>query len=69
MGVFSDGRTAWGGSWSNYPFFSSGVVAVSGFDGLFLVRPRVPFDADVPPGATKRPPRINPNQRSDGCLR
>jgi choice-of-anchor B domain-containing protein len=69
MGVFPDGRTAWGGSWSNYPFFESGVVAVSGFDGLFLVRPRVPFDADVPPGATKRPPRINPNDRSDGCLR
>jgi choice-of-anchor B domain-containing protein len=68
-GVFPDGRTAWGGSWSNYPFFESGVVAVSGFDGLFLVRPRVPFDADVPPGATKRPPRINPNDRSDGCLR
>ena len=69
MGVFPDGRTAWGGSWSSYPFFSSGVVAVSGFDGLFLVRARVPFDSDVPPGATKRPPRINPNERSDGCLR
>jgi choice-of-anchor B domain-containing protein len=40
-GVFPDGRTAWGGSWSNYPYFDSGVVVVSGFDALFLVRPRV----------------------------
>jgi len=39
MGVFPNGRTAWGGSWSNYPYFRSGVVVVSGFDGLFLVRP------------------------------
>ncbi|MCA9738921.1 MAG: choice-of-anchor B family protein [Gemmatimonadetes bacterium] len=30
-----------GGSWSNYPFFKNGVVAVtSGAEGLFLVRPR-----------------------------
>jgi choice-of-anchor B domain-containing protein len=58
-----------GGSWSNYPFFGSGIVAVSGFDGLFIVRPRIPFDADIPPGATKKPPRITPNERSDGCLR
>jgi choice-of-anchor B domain-containing protein len=41
MGVFPDGRTAWGASWSNYPYFSGGVVAVSGLDGLFLVRPRL----------------------------
>jgi choice-of-anchor B domain-containing protein len=41
MGVFADGRTAWGASWSNYPYFSGGIVAVSGLDGLFLVRPRL----------------------------
>jgi hypothetical protein len=35
------GRTAWGASWSNHPYFSGGVVAVSGLDGLFLVRPRL----------------------------
>ncbi|MEZ4414322.1 MAG: choice-of-anchor B family protein [Gemmatimonadota bacterium] len=30
-----------GGSWSNYPYFKNGVVAVtSGSEGLFLVRPR-----------------------------
>jgi choice-of-anchor B domain-containing protein len=38
MGVFPNGRTAWGGTWSNYPYFESGVVVVSGFDGLFLVK-------------------------------
>src|SRR5690606_6587290 len=32
-----------GGSWSNYPFFASGIVAVtSGSEGLFLVRVRNP---------------------------
>jgi choice-of-anchor B domain-containing protein len=29
------------GSWSNYPWFSKGVVAVHGYQGLFLVRPRL----------------------------
>lgn len=28
------------GSWSNYPFFDSGVVAVHGYQGLWLVKPR-----------------------------
>ena len=27
------------GTWSNYPFFDTGVVAVHGYDGLFLARP------------------------------
>ncbi|MCZ7413964.1 MULTISPECIES: choice-of-anchor B family protein [unclassified Streptomyces] len=37
-----DDRTAFGhGTWSNYPFFDNGVVAVHGFDGLFLLRPTV----------------------------
>ncbi|HSE07340.1 MAG TPA: choice-of-anchor B family protein [Nocardioidaceae bacterium] len=27
------------GTWSNYPFFDNGLVAVHGYDGLFLVRP------------------------------
>jgi choice-of-anchor B domain-containing protein len=29
------------GSWSNYPFFDSGVVAVHGYQGLWLVKPRL----------------------------
>jgi choice-of-anchor B domain-containing protein len=28
------------GTWSNYPFFESGVVAVHGYQGLWLVKPR-----------------------------
>jgi choice-of-anchor B domain-containing protein len=27
------------GTWSNYPYFDNGLVAVHGYDGLFLVRP------------------------------
>ena len=68
MGEFPNGRTAWGASWSSYPYFDSGVVAVSGLDGVFLVKPRIPFDGDVPAGASKRPPKVNPNDRSGGCL-
>jgi choice-of-anchor B domain-containing protein len=30
------------GTWSNYPYFHSGVVAVHGYQGLWLVKPRVP---------------------------
>ncbi len=37
-----DDRTAFGhGTWSNYPFFENGLVAVHGYDGLFLLRPTV----------------------------
>jgi choice-of-anchor B domain-containing protein len=37
------------GSWSNYPFFASGIVAVSSSkEGLFLVRLRTVPGADVP---------------------
>ena len=31
-----------GGSWSNYPFFEDGIVAVSGFDGLFILQLQAP---------------------------
>jgi hypothetical protein len=27
-----------GGSWSNYPFFDDDIIAVSGFDGLFILQ-------------------------------
>ncbi len=30
--------TTFDGTWSNYPFFPSGTIAVSNFDGLFLLR-------------------------------
>ena len=35
------GLPAFGGAWSNYPFFESGVVVVSSWgEGLFVVRVR-----------------------------
>jgi choice-of-anchor B domain-containing protein len=30
------------GTWSNYPYFESGVVAVHGYQGVWIVRPRLP---------------------------
>jgi choice-of-anchor B domain-containing protein len=43
---YGDNTPGFGGSWSNYPYFKSGVVAVtSGREGLFLLRPR---EAPVP---------------------
>jgi choice-of-anchor B domain-containing protein len=38
---FGDNKPGYTGSWSNYPFFKSGVIAVTGIEqGLFLVRYR-----------------------------
>jgi hypothetical protein len=31
-------RAVFAGTWSNYPYFESGVIAVSGYDGLWLVQ-------------------------------
>jgi len=28
------------GTWSNYPYFDNGVVAVNGYEGLFILKPR-----------------------------
>jgi choice-of-anchor B domain-containing protein len=69
-GVFPNGRTAWGASWSNYPYFTSGVVAVSGLDGLFLVKPRLGVPAASPPALGNNPPTGNPggNSRYAACL-
>jgi choice-of-anchor B domain-containing protein len=40
-----DDNPAFNGTWSNYPFFKSGVVIVSGIEqGLFVLRPRTNFD-------------------------
>jgi choice-of-anchor B domain-containing protein len=41
--------TNFNGAWSNYPFFSSGIVVVSGIEqGLFILKPNIApaFDAD-----------------------
>jgi hypothetical protein len=42
VGYFdTDREGSGGGTWSNYPFFKSGVVPVTGgFAGIFFVRPR-----------------------------
>jgi hypothetical protein len=41
---FSENTPSMSGSWSNYPFFDSGIVIVtSGAEGLFLVRPQRPI--------------------------
>ncbi|MEZ4701035.1 MAG: choice-of-anchor B family protein [Rhodothermales bacterium] len=42
---YGDDIPGFGGSWSNYPYFKSGVIAVSsGNEGLFLVKKK---DADI----------------------
>ena len=39
---YGDNGAGFGGSWSNYPFFDTGLVVVtSGSEGLFLVRPTI----------------------------
>lgn len=41
----ADDNPAFNGTWSNYPFFKSGVVIVSGIEqGLFVLRPRTNLD-------------------------
>lgn len=41
-----DDNPAFNGTWSNYPFFKSGVVIVSGIEqGLFVLRPRTNLDS------------------------
>jgi choice-of-anchor B domain-containing protein len=38
---YAEDAAGFGGSWSNYPFFSSGVIAVSsGSEGLFILKKR-----------------------------
>ena len=40
---FGENKPAFTGSWSNYPYFASGVIAVTGIEqGLFLLRYRRP---------------------------
>ena len=34
----ADDETEFTGTWSNYPYFPSGTIAVSNFDGLFIIR-------------------------------
>jgi len=44
-----DSNDVWDGSWSNYPYFESGiVVATSGSQGLFILRPKI-VETTLPP--------------------
>ncbi len=46
------------GAWSNYPFFDSGIVVVSGIEqGLFVLRPNLGID---------NPPAVNLTDPADG---
>ncbi|SVD28973.1 uncharacterized protein METZ01_LOCUS381827, partial [marine metagenome] len=41
---YGDNSAGMGGSWSNYPFFESGIVIVtSGREGLFVLKRRQPI--------------------------
>jgi choice-of-anchor B domain-containing protein len=56
-----------GGVWSNYPWFKNNIVAVSGFEGLWILRTRLGSEAAFPPGPTQTPPAGNREPR-DVCL-
>jgi choice-of-anchor B domain-containing protein len=46
---FGDNSAGFSGAWSNYPFFQSGVIAVSSIEqGLFLVRYTPPRPISIP---------------------
>ena len=78
-----DDDAEFNGAWSNYPYYESGVVAVSGIEqGLFVVRPRTsaaPPARDNPapetpaanPGTTPQPgaepPAGNPKPTVQAC--
>ena len=61
-----DDEAEFNGAWSNYPYFRSGVVIVSGIEqGLFVLRPRksavpapAPGSANAPLTARSKKPRI-----------
>ena len=58
----SSDAAAFNGAWSNYPFFSSGVVLVSGIEqGLFVLQPEAGTLADTPT-ATPVPPTRTPTR-------
>merc|ERR1712070_1257113 len=48
MGYPTGTTNAFSGAWSVYPYFPSGLVAISGIaEGLFLVQPNIPDSALV----------------------
>ena len=52
-----DDLPAFNGAWSNYPYFPSGIVVVSGIEqGLFVLQPDVGGGADAAPSVTVTAP-------------
>jgi len=66
----SGGTTEFNGAWSNYPFFDSGIVVVSGIEqGLYILKPNVSpaFDADQD-GIADATETLTADSDSDGTL-
>jgi hypothetical protein len=48
----ADDETKFAGTWGNYPFFDSGIVAVTGIEeGLFILKPRL--SSSAPPSSRR----------------
>jgi choice-of-anchor B domain-containing protein len=57
----SNNNPNFNGSWSNYPYFDSGIVIVSGIEqGLFILRPNVNPQPTPTPGPTATPTNTPP---------
>ncbi len=56
----ADDATGFNGTWSNYPYFASGIVVVSGIEqGLFVLRPNL--------GPQDNPPSVTMTDPADGA--
>lgn len=57
----ADDAPEFNGAWSNYPFFASGIVVVSGIEqGLFILRPNL--------GPVNAPPSVSITSPVDGAI-
>lgn len=66
--VVSQVSASFTGSWSNYPYFSSGVVVVSSIPGgLFVLKPNLGTPPVSPPPSS--PPSASPTSSSNSVVR
>jgi choice-of-anchor B domain-containing protein len=57
----SSNSASFNGTWSNYPYFASGMVVVSGIEqGLFVLRPNLGPPPPTPTPSNTPPPSITP---------
>jgi choice-of-anchor B domain-containing protein len=64
----SNDEASFDGTWSNYPYFPSGSIAVSNFDGLFILRASAPV-IGVEENITETPSLgLSPNPASSSVL-